>query len=352
MAATIAAIIGATASAAGAIGGLTRQNPKVQESDLGQQQLNLARNNMYNQALVQALVNQRAVAGSSDAFGSSMRYDPATNTWVSDLGPLPKAADTAAMQAGITRNTTDVQNQELANREALRRAAMAAPAADTAQRELQQFRPMQSGDLAGLLQQRATTAANETFRPLVSDTLRAFARTGTAAGPVLGQIGRVQADNLRKSLIDSQISAMTGVEGINAQRRQGLETTAANTANLANPNLQAGGVVSSSNNNALATALASRANAAGYTTAAGATGPNNALRGTMDATTGAIGNLPDPNFSLNQGLTGLKDIGTMFGKGGQGQDIIKGVQNWFGGSSNSGNSGDWSSLQQQANQYY
>ena len=335
MAATVAAIVGALATTAGVAGSMSQRQP-TQAADYTGAQLELARNNMYNQQLVQALVNQRAVAGSSDAFGSSMHYDPATNSWVSDLGALPKAADTAAMQAGVTRNTTDVQNQELANREALRRAAQAGPTADTAQRELQQFRPMQSGDLAGLLQQRATEASNTTYRPLVADTLRQFARTGTAAGPVMAQLGREQSDTLRKSLIDSQIAAMTGSEQINQSRRSQLEGTATNTANLANPTLQAGGVVQSGNNAALQTALASRANAAGYTTAAGAQGPNNALGGANTATTSAAGNVLDPNFGIKQGVTGLKDLATMFGPGGSARDIYSGVKSWFGSDVNNG----------------
>jgi hypothetical protein len=342
MAAAIAALIGAAAAAAGTVGSLTRQNPKVQADTLGEQQLQLARNNAQNQALVQALVNQRAVAGSEDAFGGTTHYDPATNTWVSDLGALPKAADTAAMQAGITRNTTDVQNQELANREALRRAAQAGPAADTAQRELAQFRPMQSDQLAGLLQEKSTTAANETFRPLIADTLRSMARTGTAAGPVMAQLGRTQNDELRKSLIDSQIGAMTSTDQINQSRRSGLESAANNANALATPNLQLGGLNPSGNNQAMQSALAYRAANAGNTTAQGMAGANKAIDSLQGATAGAISNLPDPNFNISRTSSAFDQLGSMLGKGGAlGPDsaALKSIGSWFGPSTNKGDTG-------------
>lgn len=309
MVATAAAVIGAIGTAAGAAKSIFGGNPQgAAQQGLSQQELEAARANQIQQSLITALANQRAVAGSSDSFGTTLRYDPATNTWVSQLGPLPEAAQRASDQAGITRNTTDLQQVELANREAARRAALAAPAADTAQRNLQTFRPMSQDQLVGLLQDKATTAANLSYRPLIEDTLRTFARTGTAAGPVLAKIGQGEADNLRRSLIDAQISGMTATDQVNNSRRQALESTAANTAALANPSFQASGITPSTASSALATLLGSRANNAGFVTEGSGQGANTAAKLTTDAFGNAIKNVTPPSNGLTTGLGQISDF--------------------------------------------
>src|SRR5215469_14521534 len=155
------AVIGAGALLNAGVGlmGQGRNNTQQQmQYALQQQQLQAAQANQQYQRMVQAMVNQRAVAGTADAFGTTVQYDPTTNTWQQQLGPLPKAADTAAMQANIIRNTTDLQQQELANRQALIRAAQAGPAANAAQMQLANFRAMTPEQLTGLLTQQGVIA--------------------------------------------------------------------------------------------------------------------------------------------------------------------------------------------------
>ena len=119
------------------------------QADYGAAQLQDARNNEMYQRMVSAMVNQRSIAGSQDSWGSSVQYDPGSNTWRSQLGAEPEAADRASMQASIRQNTTQARMAELANEQAALRAARAGPAADAAQRQLADYRPMGRDDLSG-----------------------------------------------------------------------------------------------------------------------------------------------------------------------------------------------------------
>jgi len=327
---TIAAIAGLASAGAGIVGSLGQKNTGQQEANrISAQQVQDAEQNAQFQRAISALINQRSVAGTSDSFGSTTHYDPATNTWVSNLGPLPQAAQRASDQAGITRNTVDLQNTELANREALRRAAAAGPMADTARRNLQDFRPMTPDTLAGLLQERATTANAQTFRPLIADTLRSFARTGTSAGPVLAQLGKANADETRKAIIDSQIAAMTGVDQINQSRRSGLESNATTTAALANPQFQFSGIQPNNAASTMAALVADRAKTASTAPATGQYGVNQATALGQAAGNNLIKNQVDPNFGLNNTLDAAGQLKNIFGKNGP-------LASLFGPSTNSG----------------
>src|SRR5580765_1356241 len=311
MAATAAAIIGALATTAGAASSIASQygrgNPQGDARiAIEQQQLRDARDNQAYQRMVAQMVNQRAVAGQSDSFGSSMEYDPGSNTWISKLGALPQAAQTAAEQAGISRNTTDMRQAQLANAIAARRATEAGPAADSARRALEAFRPMQSGELTGLLQQQATNAARETFDPLRQDTLRSFARSGSGVGDVLAKLGKSESSNLRDSLIDAQIKGMTGVDSINQGRRQGLEQSAANTATLANPQFQYPGL--SPRTDDMAKTVAARAAAGATAPAQGMYGINQAAGLTGAASKNLQGSIPAP---MNNQETAANTLGNM-----------------------------------------
>ena len=314
--ATMAAIT--AASALGSTGLALSQSGKQPQQQYGLQEAALrnATANQQNQALVQALINQRSVAGTTDSSGSTMRYDPATNQWISTLGKLPQAAQTAADQAGISRDTTDLRQAQFANAQSAQRAALAGAGADAARRNLESFRPMGQDELVGLLQQQATNASNATFRPLVADTLRTFARTGTAAGPVLGQIGKDSAANLRDSLIDAQIKGMTGVDQINASKRGDLASAATTGASLATPQFSYSGINPSTYSQTMSQLLAGRAQNSAIAPAYGASAANTAAKETNDAYGVAAKAVPDPNFGTAQTMQGLKDLGTATSKGG------------------------------------
>lgn len=287
------AAAGALATAGAGIASASSASAQGQKQyELTQQGQADARNNEAYQRAQAALINQRSIAGSADSFGSTLQYDPATNQWVSKLGQLPFAAQTAADQAGIQRNTTDLRQAQLANEVAARRATQAGPAADAAMRELTSFKPKGADELIGLLQQQATHASDASFRPLVADTLRSFQRSGTAAGPVLAALGKQQADTLRDSLIDAQIKGMTSVDQINQGRRQGLEQTAANTATLANPQFQYPGINATDKSNTMANLVAQRAQQGGIAPAYGMGGVNTASAGSQAALKALAGQVP------------------------------------------------------------
>ena len=322
--ALIAALIGGAASlGAAGIGAMSRGGGGGGQQGVSQDELNFNKQQLAAQMQQQALANQRAVAGTRDSFGTTVKYDPYTNTWTTDEGPLPQASDTAAQQSAITRNTTDLQQQELVNALAMRRAGLAAPAADAALRDLQSFRPMRQDELAGLLTQQSTDAARAAYDPLRADTLRAVARTGSAAGPVLAQLGKSEADNLRQSLRENLITAMTQTEGINQQRRAGLENAAANTNALATPSIGQVGLANP------ATAQLGQLGAQRAAYAAGSTprgSPN--TTGTDAAYAALRGSQGDPNFGVNQAVSGLKSLGTFMGSN-QGTKLVQGIGDLF-----------------------
>lgn len=308
-AAAIASLIGTTVGVGSTIAGtLGRGNQTSERAQaIALAQLQDARNNDAYQKALSTLITQRSVAGGQDEYGSGMEYDPATNTWRSRLGAQPKTVQDAADLAAISRNTTDLRQAQAANEQAAIRATNAGPVADTAQRNLRDNRDMPSSTLAGLLQQRATDAARATFDPLTADTLRSYQRTGTAAAPVMAALGKQQFESLRDTLADSQIKALTGVDEINANRRRSLESTAVNTNALATPQFQYPGITPSGNRDALANAVAARAQQGGVGAAYGMGGVNTGAGQTQNAYKNLIGSLATPSNALQ---TAGKEIGT------------------------------------------
>lgn len=305
MVATAAAIAGILGTAYTVGSGIAGQMSRGGSNSLEQQKLNQAqqqladaRDNEQYQRMVGAMINQRSVAGQTDSMGNKLEYDPSTNTWRSTAGALPQAAQTAAEQAGISRNTTDLRQAQLANAIAARRATEAGPVADTAVRELQSFRPQGADQLVGLLQAQGTNAARATFDPLRADTLRSFQRSGTAAGPVLAQLGKSENDALRDTLIDAQIKGMTGVGGINQAKRQGLEQSAANAMTLATPQFQYPGIQPRTDD--MAKTVAARAASGAYGTAQGMGGVNTAAGGVQAAGRNLQGAYALPSNSLTE----------------------------------------------------
>ena len=337
-AAAIAALVGTTVGVGSTIAGtLGRGNTTADRGQaIGLAQLQDARNNDQYQKALSTLIAQRSIAGAQDEYGSGMQYDPATNTWVSKLGAQPKAVQDAADLAAISRNTTDLRQAQAANTQAAQRATDAGPVADTALRNLRDNRDMPVGTLAGLLQQRATDAARATFDPLTADTLRSYQRTGTAAAPVMAALGKQQFESLRDTLANSQIQAMTNVDDINANRRRSLESSAVNAGGLATPQFQYPGITPSSNRDALANAVATRAQQGGVGAAYGMGGVNTGAGQTQSAYKNLIGSLATPS---NATQTAGKEIGTALTNKSLGDNLSIAYNGLFGKSSSG--SGNW-----------
>jgi len=319
-AAAIATILGTAVTAGSTIAGtMSRGNQTSQRGqDIAGAQLQDARNNDQYQKALSTLIAQRSTAGAQDEYGSGMQYDPATNTWVSKLGAQPKQVQDASDLAAVSRNTTDLRQAQAANQQAAQRATDAGPVADTALRNLRDNRDMPVGTLAGLLQQRATDAARATFDPLTADTLRSYQRTGTAAAPVMAALGKQQFESLRDTLANSQIQAMTNVDEMNAGRRRSLESSAVNTGGLATPQFQYPGITPSGNRDALANAVAARAQQGGVGAAYGMGGVNTAAGQTQGAYKNLVGSLATPSNALQ---TAGKEIGTALTNKGFGDSL-------------------------------
>jgi len=319
-AAAIATILGTAVTAGSTIAGtLSRGNQTAERGQgIAGAQLQDARNNDAYQKALSTLITQRSIAGAQDEYGSGMQYDPATNTWVSKLGAQPKQVQDAADLAAVSRNTTDLRQAQAANQQAAQRATDAGPVADTALRNLRDNRDMPVGTLAGLLQQRATDAARATFDPLTADTLRSYQRTGTAAAPVMAALGKQQFESLRDTLANSQIQAMTNVDEMNAGRRRSLESSAVNTGGLATPQFQYPGITPSGNRDALANAVAARAQQGGVGAAYGMGGVNTAAGQSQSAYKNLVGSLATPSNALQ---TAGKEIGTALTNKGFGDSL-------------------------------
>jgi hypothetical protein len=310
MAATIAAIVGATAAAAGAantiFGGAG--SGTQQRQDISAAQLAQAQNNAIQARINAAYTTKLGQAGYTDSQGNSYQYDPGTNSWVSTLGKLPAQVQTAADQAAISRNTTDLAQAQGANARADMNAARAQPLIDAAQRRLANFQPTTGSQLGALLGETAANANTTAYRPVIQDTLRTFARTGTAAGPVLADIGRRSSADLRQSMIDAQVQGMTQAGNINNQNRSGLATDLSSAITAGTPQFQYPGIVPSTNTKDMLTALQNRAGSAAYSSALGNQAITSADKQVQDASTGLAGTIPADSLGFTKTLSGIGQL--------------------------------------------
>jgi hypothetical protein len=178
--------------------------------------------------------------------------------------------------------------------------------------------------------------------PLIADTLRQSARTGSAAGPVLAQLGRTSADELSKQMSDNVVKAATSTGDINTSQRQALMSpiatlSAAGTPNQENtspsytpgPNDALAGMVSGR-----AAASATPATSGAYGTAYGTSASNQAAKFGIDTALNPAGaaQMAGINQSLQtlgksgvfDGLSGLGDSVNRWWNGTQGVDMGKG----------------------------
>lgn len=294
----IAALVSAAATAYAASkanNGSSQTQSDIANRNLGDQESNDA----YSRAL-NALALQRSTAGTADSSGNRTYYDPSTNTWHTSLGPVPQAVQNASDNAAIQRNTTDLRTSQRANQNAELRGLLAQRAAGPALAAVNNFQPINTNQLAGLLQQRATQANNDAQRPVIQNTLRQFARTGTAAGPVLSNLERTNADTLRKTVLDDTIAAMTQGGQINNQNRQSLLNNYTSLNQQANPSLNFAPLSNDNPLAALSQQISSRIqgattapNQGSYASALGNSARNSAANL-------AISSVPNSNFAASQ----------------------------------------------------
>lgn len=330
----LAALGTAAASTYGAVqGSANSQAANRNSSAISRNNLQNAENQQQYQHALDAIAMKRSVAGSTDSRGDTLRYDPATNSWVSTLSPGGQRVQSAADSAGINRNTTDVRSSIDSNNAAMLDAIQARGAAGTALNKLEAFKPMSSAGLEGSLQETATTANRQAQTPIIADTLRQFARTGTAAGPVLTNMMRDNATSLRQTMLGDKIGAMKNVGDLNNQARGGLASNYATLNNAAKPALNFAPISPSGPNDALLTAMSQRATGA----------PQSASTAAYSLSSGTNArNLASDSAAKNPGIEGDAS-GLYAGIGNQLKglldpqgDVVKLIRSFTGGAGNAG----------------
>lgn len=334
VATALAALTAAAAVGGTALSAVNSQNASSAAAKTSSNNAQSAANSEQYQHALNAEAMKRSIAGSTDARGDQTYYDPATNTWKTKLSNTGAQLQGASDAASIKRNTGDVQTAQDANNAAMLSAIKARSAAGPALAAVQNFKPMSSKGLEGDLQETATTANRQAQAPIIADTLRQFARTGSAAAPVLTTMMRDNATSLRQTMLDDAIKAKQNVVGINAGNLSSLTDTYSKLNGASNPNLTFP-QLSTSN---LSDELSSQAN----TRAAGAAQPASTAAYSNSAATNARTAASDSAVK-NQGGSNLGESVKALGMQTQSltdknSDFGKWLSGLFG--NGSGNAGD------------
>jgi len=221
------------------------------------------------QAMLTALGLKRSVAGTEDNLGNKTSYDAGSNTWRSELGPDAQRAERSGQQAQTIANTVQVPMQVRANEREALRSVEAQRRADPLIAEAASFKPRTAEDEFAANTTTAARANTAATRPILQDTLRANARSGTASAPIITALADRSAEQLRNALLTGRAQApqqaAQGNSSILDAIRARLNIIGNGTANFGNviPNV--------SNANALLTQLmAARAQGSTQPAVAGA----------------------------------------------------------------------------------
>lgn len=220
-------VAGPYGAAAGAVigGGLSLlggDNGAAYQQQIEANNLQNSQNQQQYAHALNAEAMKRASAGSVDAQGNTIRYDPGSNSWVSTLGAEPTRQQGAVDSANYLHNQVAVPQAIQNNAASSIQASLARRGMSGALNDLNNAPKTNVASLEGALQ-GATTRANQVSEaPIIADTLRQFARTGTAAGPVLAQLERASGDTLSQEMSRNTIDAMKGASDIDASRKQAL----------------------------------------------------------------------------------------------------------------------------------
>lgn len=329
----LAAIAAAAATTyAGVQGSENAQAANKTSAGISGNNLQNAQNQQQYQHMLDMIAMQRGVAGSTDSRGDQLTYDPATNSWKTLLSPSGQALQTASDSATLKHNLNDVQTASDANNGAMLDAIKARGAAGSALDKLQAFKPMSGQGLEGALQETATTANRQVQDPIIADTLRQFARSGTAAGPVLTNMMRDNATSLRQTMLGDQIDAMKNVDGINNSNRASLAGTYEGLNNASKPALNFASPVGQAPNDALLQEMTARANGSAQPASTAAYSLGSATNANNLAAQDAAKNPGQSNAgaTLLSGVDGVKNLFSPTG------DVASYIKSLTQGSGNAG----------------
>lgn len=332
-------------TAAGAVvGGALAAFTPEDNSALYQRQLEA--NNLQNSQnqqqyahMLNAEAMKRAAAGSVDAQGNSIRYDPGSNTWISALGAEPTRQQAGVDSANYLHNQVTVPQAIQNNAASSIQASLARRGMSGALNDLNNAPKTNVDSLEGALQGVSTRANQVSQQPIIADTLRQFARTGTAAGPVLAQLERANSDTLSQEMSRNKIDAMKGAADIDASRRQALSVPIQTLQQAGTPFQQD---TSASYTPGPAAGIAAQVNGRAIGSAAPATsGSAYSAYGTAANTQATQGATNVQGNDPNQGYLSAieKNIGTIAkdpAMKGTGGSMANSIGNWINGTQDTG----------------
>jgi hypothetical protein len=298
-------------------GGLSGDGGAGNQQQLAYDNLQQQRNTQQYAQQLNALALQRSAAGSTDAQGNQIRYDPATNQWVSTLGARPAAIQAAEDQSTLLRNTVDIPQASQNNAAQSIMASLARRGLSGAINNYNSYTPITGETERGALQD-ATTRANQTSQaPIIADTLRQFARSGTAAGPVLTALQRDNSTTLAREMDDNTVRAQTDAATVNNANRSALAGPISTLSAAGTPNITLPQLTGTNPAAAIAAQVNGRAVGAGtpatqgaYSAQFGGTGQNAATKLGVDVATNQ-----NPASAILGANSSLLDIAKSFKKG-------------------------------------
>lgn len=291
---------------------------------IAQSQLQQAQNEQQYQQALNALMLRRSTAGYSDNTGNSVTFDPVTNTWKTVQGPGQEAATRSSLSAITDRNTRGVHDSNTVNDALLKRMGGANAAAESTLNRYNNYQDVTPNQIRSSLVNGVINANQQTQRPIIQDTLRTFARQGTAAGSVLAELGRTAFNNLKTGMNDAVTSAYKLAPDINNANRSGILQNWLSLIQGGSPNLSQPNVTPFDGSSTLAQVMASRANG-GASAGQAATYGN---VGMQNSTNAAYNNLlktaPNPNQGSADLLAQGNSLANLIKSGGSAYDYFFG----------------------------
>lgn len=203
----------------GIIGGVGGLLGGLFGDDANEEAAGVARQNLKFQREIANRILDAQLGSFVDARGNTVRYDPATKTWTTDVTPITQSLIEAGDAEQLQRLTSDA---------ALRRSGMGANATRRADEGaladalLDQFggpSPYSRESLEGLLSKSAMFGIDDAYDGVIQDFSRQALRTGsTGTGTTLAGLASQRAKDTSRALTDAQLQAYGLYEDLEGKR--------------------------------------------------------------------------------------------------------------------------------------